>query len=54
MGIQKGFHMSKKHWNTVLIEPDVNRKLLEELISHSYDLITGKLTKKEKEGLNQL
>ena len=54
MGIQKGYHMSKKHWNTVLIESDVNRKLLKELITHSYDLFTGKLTEKEKEGLNQL
>ena len=49
MGVREGFHMSKKHWNTVLVESDVNRKLLIELIDHSYDLIVGKLTKKEKE-----
>lgn len=49
MGIREGFHMSKKHWNTVLIESDVSHKLLIELIDHSYDLIVSKLTKKEKE-----
>ena len=54
MGIIEGYHMSKKHWNTVLIESDVNRLLLLELIDHSYNLIVSKLTKKEKEALAQL
>lgn len=54
MGIHEGYHMSKKHWNTVLIESDVNRTLLIELIDHSYNLIVNKLTKKEKEALMHL
>lgn len=54
MGIQEGYHMSKRHWNTVLIESDVKRSLLLELIDHSYNLIVSKLTKKEKEALSQL
>jgi predicted DNA-binding protein (MmcQ/YjbR family) len=52
MGVNEGFHMSKKHWNTILIESDVNQKLLEELINHSYALIAGNLTKQKKEALN--
>lgn len=54
MGILEGYHMSKKHWNTVLLESDVNRLLLQELIDDSYNLIVSKLTKKEKEALAQL
>lgn len=54
MGILEGYHMSKKHWNTVLLESDVNRLLLQELIDDSYNLIASKLTKKEKEALAQL
>ncbi len=54
VGILEGYHMSKKHWNTVLLESDVNRLLLQELIDDSYNLIVSKLTKKEKEALAQL
>lgn len=54
MGVREGYHMSKKHWNTVLIESDVNRELLLELIDNSYNLIVSKLTKKDKALLNSL
>ncbi|AFL81107.1 hypothetical protein Aeqsu_1623 [Aequorivita sublithincola DSM 14238] len=40
-----GYHMSKKHWNTIEIE-NVSPKLLTELIDHSYDLVVKGLTKK--------
>ena len=53
-GVIEGYHMSKKHWNTVLLKSDVNYGLLTELIDHSYDLVVSKLTKKEQETLNKL
>lgn len=46
-----GFHMSKLHWNTVMIEDNVPRDLLLELIDHSYDLVVEGLPKKISEGL---
>ncbi len=46
MGVLEGCHMSKKHWNAVLLEPDVRRSHLFELIEDSYNLIVSKLTKK--------
>jgi len=52
--IQPGFHMNKKHWNTVYFERDLDYKLLCELIDHSYDLVVSKLTKKDKEVLKNL
>ncbi len=44
--VKPGFHMSKKHWNTIELEGDVNAKKLSMMIDHSYDLVVSKLTKK--------
>jgi len=53
--ILPGYHMSKKHWNTVIVEygslPDDFSK---HLINHSYELVVSKLPKKEKEALKEL
>ena len=41
-----GFHMSKKHWNTITIEGGLSRDFIKELIDHSYDLVVKGLTKR--------
>jgi predicted DNA-binding protein (MmcQ/YjbR family) len=38
-GIVPGYHMNKKHWNTVLLDGSVPAKLIRELIDHSYGLV---------------
>lgn len=54
-GIQPGFHMNKKHWNTITInKSDVSEDLLRELINHSYDSVVKGLPKKAKAALNYL
>ncbi len=50
-GIKPGFHMNKKHWNTLTVESDVPNQLLFELIDHSLDLVYKSLTKKIHDGL---
>lgn len=45
--IRPGWHMSKKHWNTVSAE-GLSLKLQKELIDHSYNLIVSSLPKKLK------
>ena len=40
--ILPGFHMNKKHWNTVVVDGNVSKKLLKEMIDHSYDLVSKK------------
>lgn len=47
-----GYHMSKKHWNTIILEQDVHDKLLTELIDHSYALILASLPKKIQQAIN--
>lgn len=49
-----GFHMSKKHWNTVAIEGGLSNNFIEELIDHSYNLVVKGLTKKLQKELGFL
>lgn len=43
-----GFHMNKKHWNTVHTSRGASRDLLEEMITHSYNKVVEGLTKQQK------
>ncbi len=46
-GINAGYHMSKKHWNTVsLHDRELSIAFIKELIDHSYDLVVKGLPKK--------
>jgi len=49
--INPGFHMNKKHWNTVSLHEDVSDSFAFELITHSYDMVVKGFTKKQKEAL---
>ena len=49
-----GWHMNKKHWNTVYFEEGLEDTLLIELINHSYDLVVKGLKKKDRELLAAL
>ena len=54
-GVNPGWHMNKRLWNTVTINSsDVSVDLVKELINHSYDLIVKGLTKKLKQELSKL
>lgn len=47
--IEPGYHMSKKHWNTIRIyKGELEQKFLFELIDHSYNLIVKSLPKKKQ------
>lgn len=48
--IYGGYHMNKKHWNTVVID-QLPTPLIIEMIDHSYDLVVSKLPKRLKESL---
>lgn len=50
-GIKPGYHMNKKHWNTVMMDGSVPDPLIVELIDHSYDLVVTGLTKKLRDEL---
>lgn len=37
-----GYHMNKKHWNTIVADGNIPSKLVRELIDHSYELVRKK------------
>ena len=46
--VTPGYHMNKKHWNTIEFESRLSNKILKELIDHSYDLVVSSLPLKDR------
>ncbi|PFG37345.1 putative DNA-binding protein (MmcQ/YjbR family) [Flavimobilis soli] len=38
-----GWHQNKRHWVSVVLHPDLDRELLEQLVEDSYDLVVSGL-----------
>ena len=51
--ILPGYHMNKKHWNTIVCDTKLKKDLIYTLIDTSYDLIVSSLTKKIRENLSR-
>ena len=39
--ITPGYHMNKRHWNTLVMDGTLPPSLVRELIDHSYELVKG-------------
>lgn len=52
--VQPGYHMNKKHWNTILVNGSLSRRELNEWIDHSYQLVVSGLTKVQQQQLESL
>ncbi len=50
-GVIPGYHMNKRHWNTVILDADVPRGEIERMIDRSYGLVVKSLKKSEREAL---
>lgn len=46
--VKPGYHMNKKHWNTITPDHIVADKQLREWINHSYQLVANPSKKKKK------
>ena len=46
--VKPGYHLNKKHWNTIQTGGDVPNSELQEMIDHSYDLVVKSLTRKQR------
>ena len=49
-----GYHMSKKHWNTVNVTGGIASEILFGWVKDSYDLVAASLTKAAKQELQDL
>ena len=39
--VMEGYHLNKKHWNTLLLTGQLNDDEVKDLIVHSYNLVIG-------------
>lgn len=46
-----GYHMNKKHWNTVILDGSIPEGEIQRMIDHSYSLVVRGLTKKQRQAL---
>jgi predicted DNA-binding protein (MmcQ/YjbR family) len=49
--VTPGYHMNKKHWNTVVLDGVIPEKEIRKMIDHSYDLVVQSLPKAKRERL---
>lgn len=52
-GVKPGYHMNKKHWNSVYLDGSVPDKVVLAMIDHSYELIVSGLKKADREKLKK-
>ena len=48
-----GYHMNKRHWNTVLLDGSIPRGELERMMDNSYDLVVASLPARERRVLQR-
>jgi predicted DNA-binding protein (MmcQ/YjbR family) len=49
--IRPGYHLNKRHWNTITLGSDAPDRLVRDLIEDSYDLVVAGLPKRKQEEL---
>ena len=49
--IVPGYHLNKRHWNTVLIDGTLSDAMLEDLVEDSYDLVVSSLSQTRQRAL---
>lgn len=52
--VKPGYHMNKKHWNTITLDGSVSDKLVKEWIDHSYQLVAASLPGDKRRELQML
>lgn len=49
--VTPGWHMNKRHWNTIVLDGSLPPKLVRELVEHSYQLVVAALSAKVRASL---
>jgi predicted DNA-binding protein (MmcQ/YjbR family) len=49
--VKPGYHMNKRHWNTVLLDGDVPDFEIERMVDHSFALVVKGLKKSQRSDL---
>jgi len=49
--VTPGYHLNKRHWNTVLFDDTIPDEEVLEMVDHAYEQVVKGLTKKDREKL---
>lgn len=49
--VRPGYHMNKRHWNTVTLDGSIERAEVLALVDHSYELVVAGLPRAAREAL---
>jgi predicted DNA-binding protein (MmcQ/YjbR family) len=52
VSVGPGYHLNKRHWNTIVVTGELENQEIFDLIDHSYQLVVESLTKSEQDKLN--
>lgn len=47
--VRPGYHMNKKHWNTITLDGSIPPSELKKMIDHSYELVDKRMLRASKE-----
>ncbi len=51
--VRPGYHMNKRHWNTVAVDGTLPDAEVWQMIDHSYELVVGSLTRVQRASLGK-
>ena len=51
--VKPGYHLNKRHWNTVTADGSVADSELRQMVDHSYELVVRSLTKAQRAALDE-
>lgn len=52
--VRPGYHMNKKHWNTIIMDGSLSESDVFVLIDHSYDMVVRNLPKSIRESILEM
>ena len=50
--VMPGYHLNKRHWNTVIIDGSLSDEMISDMVEDSYDLIVNKLPRAQRQALS--
>lgn len=53
-GVTPGYHMNKRHWNSIAVDGSLDDRLVYGWVDHSYDLVVSRLPRAQRQELEAL
>jgi predicted DNA-binding protein (MmcQ/YjbR family) len=46
-----GYHLNKRHWNTVIVDGTLSEQMVKDMVEDSYDLVVSHLSQRDRRAL---